>query len=207
MTTATPTLRRISPADHRRMAWKNGLGTTDEIVIDPPGAALGSGAFNWRLSMATVEDSCPFSAFPGYERTIMLIEGAGMELDIPGQATRRLDRLFEPFVFSGDEPAQCRLIAGPVRDFNLMVDRAHWRAHMDVLQVGDAGKRLDAGGDAVILHCFGGSVDVAVDGVNELKALASGHTLVIEPDVPRSIPLGLAAPEAAIIALMTLIRR
>ena len=187
------------------MAWKNGLGTTDEIAIDPPGDVLGSGAFNWRLSMATVGQSGPFSAFPGYERTIMLIEGAGMELDIPGQATRRLDRLFEPFVFSGDEPAQCRLIAGPVRDFNLMIARAHWRARTHVLAVGAAREQLEAVGDLVILHCFGGVVDVAVDHAEE--ALPSGHTLVIEPAASRSIPLGLAAREAATIALMTLTRR
>jgi uncharacterized protein len=205
MTRATTAIRRIGPADHRRMAWKNGLGTTDEIAIDPPGAGLGGGAFNWRLSMATVGQSCPFSAFPGYERTIMLIEGAGMELDVPGQATHRLDRLFEPFVFSGDEPAQCRLLAGQVRDFNLMIARAHWRARTDVLAVGDVRAPLDAGGDVVILHCFGGVVDVAVDQAEE--ALPSGHTLVIEAGAPRSIPIGLAAPEAATIAIMTLTRR
>ena len=187
------------------MAWKNGLGTTDEIAIDPPDAALGSGAFDWRLSMATVGQSCPFSAFPGYERTIMVIDGAGMELDVPGQATRRLDRLFEPFVFSGDEPAQCRLIAGPVRDFNLMIARAHWRARTDVLRVGDVRKPLDAGGDVVILHCFGGVVDVAVDEAEE--ALQSGHTLVIEPAASRSIRLVLWARQAATIAVMTLTRR
>jgi len=187
------------------MPWKNGLGTTDEIAIDPPDAALGGGAFNWRLSMATVGQSCPFSAFPGYERTIMVIDGAGMELDVPGHATRRLDRLFEPFVFSGDEPAQCRLIAGPVRDFNLMIARAHWRARTDVRPVGNIAEQLDAGGDVVILHCFGGVVDVVGDETEE--ALPIGHTLVMEPGAPQSVLLRLTAREAATIAVMALTRR
>ena len=40
---------------------KNGFGTTTEIAIDPPGAGVG-GRFRWRLSIADVERSGPFSA-------------------------------------------------------------------------------------------------------------------------------------------------
>jgi len=33
-------LRRLRPGDFRVMTWKNGLGTTTELAVDPPGASL-----------------------------------------------------------------------------------------------------------------------------------------------------------------------
>ena len=43
------------------MPWRNGGGTTSEIVVEPgPG-----GRFHFRLSIADVEASGPFSGFPG----------------------------------------------------------------------------------------------------------------------------------------------
>ena len=94
-------MRIVRPDGHRVMPWKNGFGTTTEIAIDPPTADVG-GRFRWRLSIADVERSGPFSAFPGYERTIMVIAGNGMDLAIGDRPAQRLDRLFEPFAFSGE---------------------------------------------------------------------------------------------------------
>ena len=74
------TLRIFGPGDFRVMPWKNGAGSTTELLIDPPGATL-AGGFRWRVSMATVAESGPFSSFPGLDRTLLLLEGEGMELD------------------------------------------------------------------------------------------------------------------------------
>ena len=49
--------------------WKNGGGCTTEIAIAPPGASLD--AFEWRISLATIAASGPFSAFPGVDRTLV----------------------------------------------------------------------------------------------------------------------------------------
>ncbi len=38
------------------MPWKNGGGVTTEICVSPP-----SGAFDWRVSIATVNADGPFS--------------------------------------------------------------------------------------------------------------------------------------------------
>jgi uncharacterized protein len=53
--------------------WKNGGGKTTEIAVWPPGASLD--AFDWRISMATVEQDGPFSEFPGIDRTLALLKG------------------------------------------------------------------------------------------------------------------------------------
>jgi len=78
---------RIRAADYRAMAWKNGQGMTREIAREP-----GDGDFLWRLSIAEVAASGDFSLFPGYDRTITLIEGAGhmMPLTHPESLTRAL---------------------------------------------------------------------------------------------------------------------
>jgi environmental stress-induced protein Ves len=119
--------RVLRPSDYQRMPWKNGGGTTTEIWR----AASPDGEMLWRLSIADVASDGPFSAFPGVDRFIMVIEGKGMELTVGGRP-RRLDDLFKPFAFSGDAKTDCRLIAGPIRDFNLMVARRYGHGDLRV---------------------------------------------------------------------------
>ncbi|WP_305230098.1 HutD/Ves family protein, partial [Klebsiella pneumoniae] len=58
--------------------WKNGGGSTREIACWPPGA--GMEAFGWRISVATIDQPGPFSAFAGVDRQIMLLDGDGVHL-------------------------------------------------------------------------------------------------------------------------------
>jgi environmental stress-induced protein Ves len=108
----------ISQSDYKVMPWKNGGGTTTEICASPPGV----GNFDWRVSIATVATNGPFSLFKGFERHIMMLEGNGMRLDMPGLKSFDLQP-FEPFSFSGDIQVHGSLVDGAVRDFNLMVRR------------------------------------------------------------------------------------
>lgn len=98
--------------------WKNGGGRTTELEVE----AQGGSKFLWRLSIADVERSGPFSDFAGYQRTIMLLEGEGMALTFDGGAPQRIAATYRPFVFDGGWKTECRLLGGPVRDLNLMVD-------------------------------------------------------------------------------------
>ena len=66
------------------MPWRNGLGTTTEIAAEPSA----DGRFHWRLSIADVAQSGPFSSFEGYDRTIAVVAGAGMRLAVAGQPDR-----------------------------------------------------------------------------------------------------------------------
>lgn len=120
----------LKASGYRSMPWRNGLGTTREIAVEPPGKAAGEAGFRWRLSIADIERDCEFSAFPGINRSIMLLDGKGMDLFVDGQCLS-LDRPFRPRDFSGDASARCRLHAGPVRDFNIMsaatTCRHEWR--------------------------------------------------------------------------------
>jgi hypothetical protein len=197
-------IRVIDASRHRRMPWKNGFGTTIEIAIDPPDADLG-GRFRWRLSVADVHRSGPFSAFPGYERTIMVIEGNGMDLAIGNDAPRRLDRLFEPFVFSGDARAECRLIEGPIRDFNIMVDRSVLRSHTAVWRLGAAAQSIALSSPNHVIHCFDGAIDLVCDEIASPCRLGAGDTVVVHRTKPETDGLRVVAvagkPMIAVIAL------
>src|SRR4051812_41801439 len=95
--------RVIRPAGYRVMPWKNGQGTTTEIAVHPLGAALD--AFTWRLSIADLAASGPFSTFAGYDRILVQLEGAPMALAHEGRGEHRLTRLV-PHRFAGEWPTQ-----------------------------------------------------------------------------------------------------
>jgi environmental stress-induced protein Ves len=125
-------LLHLRPADYPAMPWKDGGGVTEQIAIEPPDASL-AGGFLWRLSMARVERSGPFSRFEGYERTLMLIEGDGLDLDFGVHGRIRMEGPLRPVVFSGDWEARAALTHGPVRDLGVISDRARLRQEVRVL--------------------------------------------------------------------------
>jgi uncharacterized protein len=113
----------LQPEDYRRMRWKNGRGMTMEIAVSPANASLDRKPFDWRVSIAEVETDCEFSRFPGYDRSLTLIEGAGMELSIDSAPSQRIDKLHVPIDFKGESQIYSHLLNGPVRDFNVMSRR------------------------------------------------------------------------------------
>lgn len=114
-------MRLLRAADHVMMPWKNGAGATTQIAIAPAGAGLDS--FDWRVSMAGVLEDGPFSSFPGIDRTLAVLEGQGIVLDVTGQAPCELTPESAPAAFPGDAPTRARLIAGPITDLNVMSRR------------------------------------------------------------------------------------
>jgi environmental stress-induced protein Ves len=198
-------MRIIRPDAHRVMRWKNGFGTTTEIAIDPPAADVG-GRFRWRLSIADVERSGPFSAFPGYERTIMVIAGNGMDLAIGDRPARRLDRLFESFAFSGDSAAECRLLDGPIRDFNLMVERSSLRAGLEVLQLDATPRSFDLASGDRIVHCFDGVIELALHAGALAETLQPNCTAILNSStgVRGQFQLAAAADRRARAAIIEL---
>ncbi|MEU9300979.1 HutD family protein [Streptomyces sp. NPDC048269] len=113
-------LRVLRAADRTATVWKNGGGVTREIAVRPEGAGMDD--FVWRASLAEVGSDGPFSAFPGIDRTLTLAEGAGMDLTVGGVG-RLVDERYVPQAFAGDEPTDCRLLDGPVVNFNVMYRR------------------------------------------------------------------------------------
>lgn len=145
-------MRVIRPSEYRAMPWKNGGGVTTEMCVSPP-----SGAFDWRVSIATVNADGPFSAFAGYERHIMTLSGKGMVLDIEGRGKFTLEPL-EPFSFSGDAKVRGSLLQGAVLDFNLMVRRDFGSGTLRVTEC-KAGDRLGSEKSLLLAYVLQGECD------------------------------------------------
>ncbi|MGQ0484780.1 MAG: HutD/Ves family protein [Hyphomicrobiales bacterium] len=180
-------MRILRAADYRIMPWKNGGGTTTEICIMPEDAGLSGRPFDWRVSIADVASDGPFSAFPGYDRHIMMIEGQGMVLEGGPEGQIVLAENLVPRRFSGDWNIAGRLLAGPVRDFNLMARRDRYDSRLEVHEAASE-LRLDAATATLLVHVLDG--EVAASG----HVLACGETLILSPgETSRLTPLAETA--------------
>ncbi len=135
------------------MPWKNGLGVTEEVIAFPPGSDLAS--FGWRLSIAHVGADGPFSVFADIDRTIALLDGDGLILDMPDQ-TIELSRRSEPFAFSGDLEISSRNKSDPTIDLNIMTRRGQFQHRMRRIAAG----KLDIDHPGTIM-VFNGSVSIS----------------------------------------------
>lgn len=111
--------------------WKNGGGVTREIVCRP--ARAGMDGFDWRASIATIASDGPFSPFPGVDRVIVLLDGAGVRLQSgDGRIDHALDVPLQPFAFAGEAAIACTRLGGESSDFNIMTRRATCHAAVRV---------------------------------------------------------------------------
>ena len=125
MASVAPTLRVIRAAECQTMPWKNGGGETTEIAVFPPGAGLDD--FVWRVSRAKVASDGPFSVFAGVDRTLTVLEGAGMRLTIGDAEPVDLTPASAPLSFAADVPTRASLLGGAVTDLNVMTRRGSLR--------------------------------------------------------------------------------
>ncbi|GAB2178871.1 HutD/Ves family protein [Dongia sp. agr-C8] len=183
-------LTHLTSADYKVMPWKNGGGTTTELMAENAGGAEG---YDWRLSIATVSASGPFSDFSGYDRSIMLVEGKGFTLEFAEAGTHHLVRSFEPLRFDGAWHAECTLIDGPVKDFNLIA-RKNVHAVLEVLRV-TATETL-APARTTVLHLFRGQVTaadrdlVAGDSLRIDNASDGLELMALRPSILAAIRIG-----------------
>ncbi len=102
--------------EYTRVRWKNGLGWTREILRVPQDAP----EWDWRVSIAEVDQGGPFSIFEGCERELVLLSGNGMRLDFDDGQSIELQPPHGKHQFSGERPLAAELISGPTTDFNLI---------------------------------------------------------------------------------------
>ena len=129
------TLQFFDLANMPATPWKNGGGSTRELVCWPPATAAAGGmdSFDWRVSVATIAAPGPFSAFAGVDRQIMLLGGDGVHLTSSGWQHTLAER-WQPFAFSGDEAVDCTMLGGISTDFNLMLRRGVWDGTLQVVR-------------------------------------------------------------------------
>jgi environmental stress-induced protein Ves len=126
--------RIVKKSEYRQMRWANGGGLTDELFVhcDPD-----SGRLLWRMSMADVSLDGPFSQFDGYDRILVLLSGRGLNLRFDGGNAVDLGEIYDQVSFYGDVATYATLRAGPIKDFNLIVDRKTFGASVSILRESD----------------------------------------------------------------------
>jgi uncharacterized protein len=110
-------LQVIRKSSFTATPWKNGGGITHEAIRVP---ASGD-PFRWRVSMADIDASGPFSEFAEYNRKMVLLRGAGIDLRFADGTHKSLRKVGELVEFDGALAAHCELLNGPCVDLNLMV--------------------------------------------------------------------------------------
>ena len=131
------------------MPWANGRGTSYEIASD----RIESGEWTWRLAMAPVNEDGPFSRIECVNRSLAVVEGAGMLLSVDRKKLQCLP--MQVVRFRGDAITEATLTDGPIMDINLMMRRKEADGEMAIVS------------DAGVLG--GASIVVAVDGSAQLK--------------------------------------
>ncbi|MFG1358423.1 HutD/Ves family protein [Xanthobacter pseudotagetidis] len=183
-------MRIIRAADCRRMPWKNGGGVTVEIACFPEGAGLGD--FGWRVSSAVVAGAGPFSLFPGVERTLCVLAGAGLVLDFADGAEVRLDGASAPYAFPADVQVAGAPLGGPVTDLNIMTRRGRF-AHKVRRWEGTGAARLEAGEGAFALaFVAAGTADVRLEGAGDGIPLGAGDAALVSDAAAMLVPSGEA---------------
>lgn len=182
-------MRIIRASEYRRMPWKNGGGETVEIAISPAGATLD--AFDWRISMARVAASGPFSRFPGIDRTLAVLGGAGIRLTVAGRGPISLGGDTPPFAFSGNDLASAELIDGPIDDLNAMTRRASHRHRLTRIPA-TGPIEIRRNGDLLLAMVRGAASIARIDG--EQHALGLGDTIILDRQDEPLLEIAPAAP-------------
>jgi len=110
-------IKIIPQQSFKSISWKNGKGITLELAINNGGTLAN---FDWRLSIAKVDNNGEFSDFKGYTRNLVLIDGKGVILKHNDRQIDRLDKLLDVSTFDGGDKTNATLIFGPICDLNLI---------------------------------------------------------------------------------------
>lgn len=191
----SPSCRKFTADRLVVVPWKNGGGVTTEIASGPP-CAEGQ-AWSWRVSVADVGATGPFSEFPGIDRTICVIEGGGMDLQFEDGRSLPLEPNL-PVDFDGGATVTGILRDEAIRDFNVMVDRRFFRAGLEIVQEAETVSRRMRAGGVLLVHMLDGASAATANGREE--KLGPKETLILDGEVEAAIAVGAGA-RAAIVTL------
>lgn len=175
--------RIIRFADLPVSRWANGLGETVELWRDPV-----DGAFDVRLSIATVDTAGPFSVLPGVDRALLPLARDGLTVRVDADIHR--SRQYETLCFSGDADAASQDVRETGRDLNLMVRRGVGRPVLSAVRVGDGVDAITVGrrdNRAIAVVVLDGAPTLGED------ALSFGDAVILGDVAARIAGRGLVA--------------
>ena len=127
--------------------------------------------FRWRVSVAHIDQSGPFSDFAAYNRIMVLLRGSGVALKFSNGDERLLRTAGDVAEFDGALATLCELLGGPCVDLNLMVAKSLPGVHAQVERLLQPLTLPAAPGRTTLVF----PVDVALD------VRSGGATAALEP--------------------------
>lgn len=158
----------VRKSSFKATPWKNGGGTTHEALRVP---AQGD-AFRWRISVADVEASGPFSDFSGYRRSMTLLRGAGFRLQFADGTQTVLNEVGALAQFDGALATHCELLEGPCTDLNLIVSTTVSDLQVHVPVVKQPLELHSQAAETLVVFAVSGTIGVQGPG---------GHTETLSP--------------------------
>lgn len=186
-------LRRFSIEALSREAWKNGGGWTRTVASHHV-----QGQIYWRVSVADIDASGPFSRFEGMDRIAVVVRGTGLRLSSESRVWN-LDSLGSIAQFPGELAFRGDALEVPVQLWNVMVRRG--QAQADLLLVEDETVQIPSAPHVLIL-VLRGRFELSLSEAGPI-ILADGEGLHLQG---RAATGYLAPREANSLLLITVLR-
>jgi uncharacterized protein len=169
-------MRVIRVADLGPVRWKNGAGSAVDLLVRPGGAGMAD--FDWRVNLAWFDRDVPFSAFPGVDRVLAVLEGGPFRLEVDG-TSHDLGPDLAPLALPGDRPTAVAGVTGPVRVLNVLARRDRWVPSLVALPAGGREALPRSGVPTVALVASGALRVETLDGETEV---GEGAAFLVEGD-------------------------
>lgn len=168
-------MKRFTKDNFKTMPWKNGGGQTTELFRFPE-----NDEFLLRISRADVAQDGEFSSFPGMDRHLYLLKGEGCQLIftetyLQKKLTGQTPLLF----FPGEAAVFCRLLNGPLQDFNVMIDRKWGKATVEVIKNSPEEIELQCESDWLFAYDLDSEELLQLENGDSVN-LYSNHLIVVE---------------------------
>lgn len=165
---------RLIPRDEQPLLpWRNGAGSTREILRVGPETG-----FDWRASVALIDASAPFSAFPGYRRWSCLLDGGPLALAFPEGARVALEPRMHAHAYAGDPPPVGELDGAFASVFNLIVADPRFDAQLLPRPLVGSMLLFDQAGIDWLVYLVGGEAEVRVG--DQRHWLGPQHAVLLE---------------------------
>ena len=125
-------------AELKAQPWRNGGGVTRELAGHPGAESSGNstendGGRDWRVSIADVSKAGAFSAFPGMDRVLTVIDGELLLLTVDG-AEHPLEK-YRPFRSSGDADSAGALPTGDIRSLLVFTRQGAFKGYTSIIEL------------------------------------------------------------------------
>lgn len=125
-------------ADLKPQPWRNRGGVTRELASHRGGTTAGGassedGVWDWRVSIADVTSAGEYSAFPGMERVLTVVEGELLLLAVDG--TEHPLEKYRPFRFPGGAASSSALPTGDIRNLNVIAREGAFKAYTSIVEL------------------------------------------------------------------------